>query len=325
MKIRPFDAPGTPRRRPGHHDRALPLRQLATALGVSRADLRTRSAAPRRGRERLEAGAAGARQVPRRPLQPRSEQGAGRAGRRGAATKVTASAGTTRPSHSSLRRQPPPSLTGGGSSSRTRPTPTPRLASGSRRAAAGLSRHGVAKGDLVLATARNDPRYVFLWLATAYLGAIYVGVDPRQTEAELDGLIGQVEPMLVVTDDEPRRAVLGARRARRPRTGHPRRPGRPHPHLGHDRALEARDPDAPRLRHGRRGLPVVARADRGGPADDLAAALPHQRARLLGARLGGRPREPRAPPPLLGQRLLRLRPPLRRHRSSTRSGRCSRS
>jgi crotonobetaine/carnitine-CoA ligase len=52
----------------------------------------------------------------------------------------------------------------------------------------------------VLATARNDPRYVFLWLATAYLGAIYVGVDPRQTETELDGLIGQVEPKLVVTD-----------------------------------------------------------------------------------------------------------------------------
>jgi carnitine-CoA ligase len=52
----------------------------------------------------------------------------------------------------------------------------------------------------VLATARNDPRYVFLWLATAYLGAVYVGVDPRQTDAELSGLIGQVEPALVVTD-----------------------------------------------------------------------------------------------------------------------------
>jgi carnitine-CoA ligase len=52
----------------------------------------------------------------------------------------------------------------------------------------------------VLATARNDPRYVFLWLATGYLGAIYVGVDPRQTDAELNGLIGQVEPALVVTD-----------------------------------------------------------------------------------------------------------------------------
>jgi carnitine-CoA ligase len=53
----------------------------------------------------------------------------------------------------------------------------------------------------VLATARNDPRYVFLWLATAYVGAIYAGVDPRQTDAELQGLIGQVEPKLVVTDE----------------------------------------------------------------------------------------------------------------------------
>ena len=54
----------------------------------------------------------------------------------------------------------------------------------------------------MLATARNDPRYLFLWLATAYLGAIWVGVDPRQTEAELNGLMSQVEPKLAVTDDE---------------------------------------------------------------------------------------------------------------------------
>jgi crotonobetaine/carnitine-CoA ligase len=69
-------------------------------------------------------------------------------------------------------------------------------------AAAGLTGHGVAKGDLVLATASNEPRYVFLWLAAAYLGAIHVAVDPRQTPTELDGLVGQVEPKLVVTDDE---------------------------------------------------------------------------------------------------------------------------
>ena len=45
MKIRPFDAPGGegPGREgpaPGHHEGAMPLRQLARALGVSRADLR---------------------------------------------------------------------------------------------------------------------------------------------------------------------------------------------------------------------------------------------------------------------------------------------
>jgi carnitine-CoA ligase len=53
----------------------------------------------------------------------------------------------------------------------------------------------------VLAAARNDPRYVFLWLAAAYVGAIYAAVDPRQTETELGGLVGQVEPRLVVTDE----------------------------------------------------------------------------------------------------------------------------
>jgi carnitine-CoA ligase len=53
----------------------------------------------------------------------------------------------------------------------------------------------------VLATAKNDPRYVFLWLATAYLGAIYAGVDPRQTETELRGLVGQIQPKLVVRDE----------------------------------------------------------------------------------------------------------------------------
>jgi carnitine-CoA ligase len=67
-------------------------------------------------------------------------------------------------------------------------------------AATGLAARGVAKGDLVLATARNDPRYVFLWLAAAYTGAIYVAVDPRQTQAELDGLVGQVGPALVITE-----------------------------------------------------------------------------------------------------------------------------
>ena len=60
----------------------------------------------------------------------------------------------------------------------------------------------MGQGDLVLALARNDPRYVFLWLAAAYIGAIHVAVDPRQTAAELEGLMRQLEPKLVVTDDE---------------------------------------------------------------------------------------------------------------------------
>jgi crotonobetaine/carnitine-CoA ligase len=68
------------------------------------------------------------------------------------------------------------------------------------RAAAALTGRGVGRGDLVLATASNRPEYVFLWLAVVYLGAIHVAVDPRGTEAELAGLVGQVEPKLVVDD-----------------------------------------------------------------------------------------------------------------------------
>ena len=128
----PFGAPGrTARGRRPPRPRAAAAAARNEARREPSGPARRVPLAARRGEERLEAGAAGARQVPGRPLQPRPEHGAGRAGRRGAATKVTASAGTTRPSHSSLRRLPPPSRTGGGSSSRTRPTPTARPASGS--------------------------------------------------------------------------------------------------------------------------------------------------------------------------------------------------
>ena len=181
-------------------------------------------------------------------------------------------------------------------------------------AAAGLAERGVAQGDLVLATARNDPRYVFLWLAAAYLGAIHVAVDPRQTSTELEGLLGQVQPQAARDGRGAAGAVRSAGRAGRARPGRAGRRGGADPHLGHHRPLEARDPDPARVRDGGRGLSVVARADRGGPSDDLAAALPRERARLLRARLGGRAREPRAAAALLGERLPRLGPPLRRHR-----------
>src|SRR6266852_6400938 len=68
------------------------------------------------------------------------------------------------------------------------------------RGAAALAELGAGPGDLVLATARNRPKYVFTWLAAMYLGAIHVAVDPRSTESELAGLAGQVEPKLVVDD-----------------------------------------------------------------------------------------------------------------------------
>jgi carnitine-CoA ligase len=69
------------------------------------------------------------------------------------------------------------------------------------RAAAALGERGIGHGDLVLATARNTPAYLFAWLAAMYLGAIFVPANPAQSEAELRGLIGQVEPALVITDE----------------------------------------------------------------------------------------------------------------------------
>jgi crotonobetaine/carnitine-CoA ligase len=69
------------------------------------------------------------------------------------------------------------------------------------RVAGALAASGIGRGDLVLGSAHNRPEYVFAWLACAYLGAIWVPADPRSTEAELGGLIGQVEPKLVATDD----------------------------------------------------------------------------------------------------------------------------
>ena len=155
-------------------------------------------------------------------------------------------------------------------------------------AAAGLRRHGVAQGDLVLATARNDSRYLFLWLATAYAGAVYVAVDPRQTETELRGLVGQVEPKLVVTDaeldelfaepgelDGPGPVVHDDPAVMIPTSG---TTGRSklvmQTHLAYVLAGE--------------GFPWWMGLTPVRPAHDVAPALPHQRARVLGARVGGR-------------------------------------
>jgi crotonobetaine/carnitine-CoA ligase len=59
---------------------------------------------------------------------------------------------------------------------------------------------GVGKGDLVMVTARTTPPYLLTWLAVTTLGAIGVAVNPRSSAAELAGLIGQVQPKLLVTD-----------------------------------------------------------------------------------------------------------------------------
>jgi crotonobetaine/carnitine-CoA ligase len=59
---------------------------------------------------------------------------------------------------------------------------------------------GVRKGDLVMLTARTTPSYLLCWLALTTLGAVAVAVNPRSSAAELDGLIRQVQPRLLITD-----------------------------------------------------------------------------------------------------------------------------
>ncbi len=66
--------------------------------------------------------------------------------------------------------------------------------------AAGLAEAGIGHGDLVLVTARTTPDYLLTWLALAALGAITVPVNPASSAAELAGLVGQVRPRAVVTD-----------------------------------------------------------------------------------------------------------------------------
>jgi carnitine-CoA ligase len=78
------------------------------------------------------------------------------------------------------------------------------------RAAAALRDLGIRRGDLVLATMRSTPDYLFTWLASAYTGSILVTANPRSAEAEHAGLIGQVQPRLVVTDPGLERVMAAA-------------------------------------------------------------------------------------------------------------------
>jgi len=68
------------------------------------------------------------------------------------------------------------------------------------RAAAALRDAGVARGDLVLLTARNTPAYLVALLAVCSSGAVAVPCNPASSAAELDGLLRQVAPSLVVSD-----------------------------------------------------------------------------------------------------------------------------
>ena len=73
-------------------------------------------------------------------------------------------------------------------------------------AAAYLEDLGVGRSTHVLATAGNSPGYLFTWLALMRLGGVFIAVNPKSSTDELRGLVQQVGPRVVVTDDD----LLGA-------------------------------------------------------------------------------------------------------------------
>lgn len=76
-----------------------------------------------------------------------------------------------------------------------------------------LEAEGIRRGDLVMVTARTTPPYLLTWLALTTLRAISVLTDPAAAAPELAGLVAQVRPTFLITDDGcPRldRDVVGA-------------------------------------------------------------------------------------------------------------------
>ena len=68
------------------------------------------------------------------------------------------------------------------------------------RCAALLASRGVAQGERVAALAKNHAALIVLHLACARLGAVYVPLNWRLSGQELNGLIADCEPMLVLGD-----------------------------------------------------------------------------------------------------------------------------
>jgi crotonobetaine/carnitine-CoA ligase len=82
-------------------------------------------------------------------------------------------------------------------------------------AAAWFRAAGVGTRQRVLVTSRNTPDYLFTWLALMEVGAVQVAVNPASTADELAGVMGQVSPRLVVSD-ETTAATLDAAGGNRP-------------------------------------------------------------------------------------------------------------
>ncbi len=132
---------------------------------------------------------------------------------------------------------------------------------------------GVEPGDRVAVQVEKTVENFLLYLAVLRAGAVYLPLNTAYTLAELDYFIGDAEPKLVVCDPakarrawprSPGSAVWRRSRRSMPRARHPDRCRRQGAegispmcrasdddlaadplHVGHDRALQGRDADAP--------------------------------------------------------------------------------
>ncbi|MCW5770704.1 MAG: long-chain-fatty-acid--CoA ligase [Rhodospirillaceae bacterium] len=97
------------------------------------------------------------------------------------------------------------------------------LETAANRAANALQRHGVVAGDRVAVLLRNGIDYVALYYAAAKIGAILCGINWRLAAPEIDYILADAEPRLLIHDAEfaPTVAALADRRARRFLAGDP--------------------------------------------------------------------------------------------------------
>ncbi|MEH7378961.1 fatty acyl-CoA synthetase [Bacillus sp. JJ1533] len=75
------------------------------------------------------------------------------------------------------------------------------------RIARQLREKGVAKGDRVASYGKNSDLYVLLFLATARMGAIHVPVNFQLRAGELDYILGDSDPALIIADRDLANAV----------------------------------------------------------------------------------------------------------------------
>lgn len=71
-----------------------------------------------------------------------------------------------------------------------------------RRAAGSLQERGLRAGDRVLLQARNSPALVHAWLGAILLGALPAAVNNRLTAWELEYMLDDLTPRLVVADSD---------------------------------------------------------------------------------------------------------------------------